>query len=94
MVDGDCQALRIVMAAQSNTAEYIPSVLILLFALEYNQTHGFGMALIISRIMHASAICHENLPYRVLAMQITIFTIIGLAISNFIYLPFDISLKA
>jgi len=96
--DGDCQVLKIAMAAQSNAVEYIPIALILLFALEYNQAnimlvHMFGVALIISRLIHAIAISNENLKYRVLAMQITIFIIIGLAISNFIYLPIDALFK-
>ena len=96
--DGDCQVLKIAMAAQSNAVEYIPIALILLFALEYNQAniilvHMFGVALIIARLIHATAISNENLKYRVLAMQITIFTIIGLAISNFIYLPIDALFK-
>lgn len=92
--DGDCESLRIAMAAQSNAVEYIPVVLILLFALEYNQAnilfiHVFGMALVTGRIIHALAMANENLEYRVLGMQITLFTLIGLAITNFFYVPFQ-----
>jgi uncharacterized membrane protein YecN with MAPEG domain len=91
--DGDCEALRIAMAAQANAIEYIPITLILLFAIEYNQAstlliHVFGVALVVGRGIHAFAIINENLKYRVLGMQITIFTMIGLAISNIFYLPF------
>lgn len=86
-------ALQISRSAQHNSTEYIPIALLLLFSLEYNDAlkgiiHIFGIALIIGRIIHARAILSEDMKGRVLGMQITIFTILGLAITNFIYLPY------
>jgi uncharacterized membrane protein YecN with MAPEG domain len=66
---------------------------VLLFALEYNNAnnlivHLLGLSLITGRIIHAKAILSSSLKIRVLGMQITIFTIIGLAVINFVYLPY------
>lgn len=91
--DGGNEELRTVMAAQSNAIEYIPIALLLLFALEYNKAnilivHFLGLSLIIGRILHAKGILSANIKTRVLGMQITIYTIIGLALINFAYLPY------
>lgn len=91
--DGDNEKLKLAIAAQSNAIEYIPIALILLFALEYNQAslliiHLSGISLIIGRILHAKGLLYSNLKQRVLGMQITIFTINGLAIINLFYLPY------
>ena len=91
--DGGNEQLKIAMAAQSNAIEYIPIALILLFALEYNEgnifiVHLLGLTLIIGRIIHAKGILSGKLKTRILGMQITIYTMIGLAILNIIYLPF------
>lgn len=82
--------LQIARAAHSNAVEYIPIALILLLALEYNGAtlwlvHGLGVALLIGRLLHARGILSETLPLRVLGMQITLFTIIGLATLNLVY---------
>ena len=92
--DGNCALLTVSMAAQSNAIEYIPITLLLLFALEFNDAHvmivhAFGAALVISRAIHAHAMLTGNLSIRVLGMQITIWTIIGLALLNLVYLPYD-----
>ena len=91
--DGDNSVLATAMAAQSNAIEYIPITLLLLFALEYNQgnlwlVHGFGVALIAGRIVHARGLLSDRLKVRVLGMQITLYTVIGLAILNLFYLPY------
>jgi len=91
--DGRNEELMISMAAQSNAIEYIPIALLLLFALEYNNAnnlivHLLGLSLITGRIMHAKGILSSSLKVRVLGMQITIFTVIGLAVINFVYLPY------
>lgn len=96
--DGHNKKLKIAMAAQSNAIEYIPIALLLLFSLEYNNAnillvHSLGLLLIIGRIIHAKGILSETLKIRVFGMQITIYTILGLAITNFIYLPYDKLLK-
>ena len=92
--DGGIDELKIAMAAQSNAIEYIPIALILLFALEYNQgnillVHLFGVLLIAGRIIHAKGLLTANLKQRVFGMQITINTIIAMAVANFVYLPYE-----
>ena len=92
--DGNRAPLTIAMAAQSNAVEYIPITLLLLFALEFNAApiaivHAFGIALVLGRIVHARAMLTENLANRVRGMQITIWTIIGLALANLLYLPYS-----
>lgn len=91
--DGDCDVLKVAMAAQSNAIEYIPIALLLLFALEYNQgslllVHFLGLSLIISRLLHARAILSDNLKLRVFAMQVTVLCLITLALVNVLYLPY------
>jgi len=91
--DGGNDELKTAMAAQSNAVEYIPIALLLLFALEYNQAniiivHLLGLSLITGRMIHAKGILSKALKVRVLGMKITIYTILGLAIINFIYLPY------
>ena len=91
--DGDNEILATAMAAQSNAIEYIPIYLLLLFALEYNQgnvwlVHGFGVALIAGRLIHARGLLGGKLKTRVLGMQITLYTLIGLAITNLFYVPY------
>jgi len=96
--DGGIEELKIAMAAQSNAIEYIPIALLLLFALEYNEAniiivHVLGLSLITGRLVHAKGILSANLKRRVLGMQITIYTIIGLALINFAYLPYTLLFK-
>lgn len=90
--DGGNEELQIAKAAHSNACEYIPIALLLLFALEYNKAsiwviHSLGVTFIVGRLIQARGLLSENLKGRALGMQITIFTIISLAIFNFIYLP-------
>ncbi len=92
--DGGNEELKTAIAAQSNAIEYVPITLLLLFALEYNAAniwiiHLFGVALITSRVIHARNLLSNNLSGRVLGMQITIYTIIGLAVLNIVYLPYS-----
>lgn len=89
--DGGEHALQVARTAHSNAVEYIPLALILMFALEYNGAtlwlvHGLGVALMTGRLIHARGILSETLHLRVLGMQVTLFTIIGLAVLNLIYL--------
>lgn len=92
--DGRNSELKIAMAAQSNAVEYIPIALLLLFALEYNHAniilvHILGLALVAGRGIHARGILSGKLNIRVLGMQITLSAIIGLAIANLVYLPYE-----
>ena len=92
--DGEDTRLRIAIAAQLNAVEYIPIALLLLILLEYNGAnlvvvHIFGLLLITGRVIHASAILTENMNNRVRGMQITIWVLIGLAIANLLFLPYN-----
>ena len=56
--DGDDKELRKRIRVQANAIEYLPLALLLLVALEWNQTrpallHAFGIVLIVARIVHA-----------------------------------------
>jgi uncharacterized membrane protein YecN with MAPEG domain len=91
--DGGNQVLVIARSAQSNAAQYIPPGLILLFALEVNNApvaliHAAGAALLSGRLLHAFGILNERLNLRVLGMQLTLGTIIGLALMNLVYAPY------
>jgi hypothetical protein len=47
--------------------------------------HVGGIALIMGRLIHAKGLLTDNLPYRILGMQFTLFTIITLALLNIVY---------
>ncbi len=90
--DGDNAALRLAMATQSNAVEYIPIALLLLFALESNDAplvlvHTLGVAILAGRVLHARAMLRQNLSNRVRAMQITIWSLLLLALVNLVFAP-------
>ncbi len=92
--DGGHKALKIAIRAHANATECIPIVLILLGLLEFNNApklliHCIGITFIIGRIIHSHGLLKNNMPGRVLGTQISIVVVIGLAILNFVYLPFD-----
>jgi len=92
--DGSEDEMKVAMAAQSNAIEYIPIALLLLFALEYNHgnlflLHFLGISMIGARFIHARAIQTDNLKARAFAMQVTLLTLITLALVNLLYLPYD-----
>lgn len=96
--DGHDEELLTAIAAQLNAIEYIPIALLLLFSLEYNDAnliivHALGIALIIGRIVHAKGLLSSNLDARVLGMKITIWTIVGLAATNLIFIPYGLTLN-
>ena len=95
--DGNDEDLKTAIAAQMNAVEYIPITLLLLFALEYNNAHLIlvhilGILFIVGRIIHAKGMLSSALGTRVLGMQITLWTIIGLAIFNILYLIYGLTL--
>ncbi|HVI54102.1 MAG TPA: MAPEG family protein [Luteibacter sp.] len=56
--DGGDRSVACAIRAHGNATEYVPLALILLLILELNQTlpmllHGFGIVLVIARIVHA-----------------------------------------
>lgn len=88
--DGGEPELQAAIRAHGNASEYIPISLILLVLLELSGAHtalvhSGGIAMLAGRLLHAKGMLSDNLRYRVLGMQITIFTIIGLAIANLVY---------
>ncbi len=91
--DGGVEELQIARTAHSNAVEYIPLALILLFLLETNGANIWlvnlwGMSLLVGRLIHCRGILSQWLGGRVLGMQITLFTMVGLALSNLFYLIF------
>jgi len=91
--DGGIEELIVARSAQSNAVDYIPITLILLFLIEYNGAnmwliHIAGISFVIGRIIHCYSILSENLKGRAIGMQITILTIVFLALLNLFYLPY------
>ena len=91
--DGGVLELQIARTAHSNAVDYIPISLILLFFLEYNGGNLWlvniaGISLVAGRLIHSRSILAENLKGRVRGMQITIYTILFMAVLNLIYLPY------
>lgn len=73
--------------AHANAVEYLPLGLILLFLVEWNQTqpllvHGFGIALILGRILHALGLSRSSgtSPSRLIGMSLTLLTILAMAV--------------
>ena len=88
--DGGKSELQTAIRAQGNATEYIPISLILLLLLELNEAHFTlihvgGIAILAGRLVHARGLLTGGIRYRVLGMQITIFTLIGLAVANLAY---------
>lgn len=91
--DGRDPDLQAAIRAQGNATEYIPISLILLVLLELGGGHVAlihlgGVTVIAGRLLHARGLLTDNLQYRVLGMQLTFYTIIGLAIANLAYVAY------
>ncbi len=91
--DGENAMLQIARAAHANATEYIPISLILLFALEYNHgdlwlVNAFGIAVVIGRTLHARGLLADRLKLRILGMQLTLLSIIGLSVANLFFLSY------
>lgn len=89
--DGGHKDLQLAIATHANAVETIPIALLLLFSLEINDgnllvVHGFGMILLLGRLIHARSLLSDQLKGRVFGMQLTLAVIIGLAITNLGYL--------
>lgn len=92
--DGGEPELRNAIRAQGNATEYVPISLILLVLLELSGAHvalvhSGGIAMLVGRILHARGLLTESLRYRVRGMQVTLFTIIGLAFANLAYAVYN-----
>lgn len=91
--DGGEPELQAAIRAQGNATEYIPIALILLFLLETNGAytallHAGGIAILAGRLLHARGLLTDDLSYRILGMQVTIFTLVGLALANLGYVAY------
>lgn len=85
--DGGNEDLQFAIGAQANATQYIPIALILLFLLEQNNAnawfvHGFGLAFVSGRLLHIPGLLKRKFRLRVLGMQLTIYSIIGMTIVN------------
>jgi uncharacterized membrane protein YecN with MAPEG domain len=92
--DGGVEALQIARSAQGNAVDYIPITLILMAFVEYNGAPAIwinviGVSFVVGRCLHAHGILNKSFKGRVRGMQITIFAMAGLIVSNLFYLPFD-----
>lgn len=88
--DGGDAELQGAIRAHANAVEYIPLSMILLFLLEASGGHALlihiaGLAVVAGRVIHARGLLSDALRERVLGMQLTLFTIIGLALACFAY---------
>lgn len=88
--DGGVSALQNAIRAPGNATEYVPISMILLTLLELNGGHALlvhlgGVTMLAGRLLHAKGMLTENLRYRILGMQMTIYCLIGLAIANLGY---------
>ena len=82
---GNKKSLERAIRAHANFAEYVPFSLLLIVMLESLTRlpwliHLLGMALVISRVIHAYGISQadENIRYRVFGMATT-FTVLGIS---------------
>lgn len=94
--DGADSELQAAIRAHGNATEYIPISIILLGLLEMSGgemvlIHFAGLAILAGRLLHARGLLADSLGYRVLGMQVTIFTILGLAIANVFYVIYNAS---
>jgi uncharacterized membrane protein YecN with MAPEG domain len=88
--DGGDPELQVAVRAQGNAIEYAPISLLLLVLLELSGAHVAlvhfgGIAVLAGRLLHARGLLAERFRYRVLGMQVTLFTLIGLALANLAY---------
>jgi len=91
--DGENNELRAAISAQANAAQYIPLALLLILMLELNQAHFLllhllGIMMLSGRLIHARGILKDQIPLRVKGMQLTVFTLIGGAVTNLLLLMF------
>jgi uncharacterized protein len=88
--DGGDPQLQAAIRAHGNAAEYVPLSLVLLALLELDGAHwalvhAGGLAVLAGRLLHARGMLAEQLASRILGMQVTIYTLIGLAVANLGY---------
>jgi len=92
--DGGIDELMIARSAQSNAAEYIPVILLLMMLLEYNGghvllIHAAGIVCVAGRILHGRSILSQQLKGRIIGMHMTFWPIVALAAFNILYVPYS-----
>ena len=85
--DGGDPELARCIRVHANAIENLPFGLLLLLLVEWNQTlpmlvHGFGIALIVGRVLHAFGLSRSSgtSPGRLIGMLLTIATQLGMAL--------------
>ncbi len=85
--DGGDRQLAKRIRAHANAAEYLPIGLILLLALEWNQTlpwilHLFGIVLLLGRLLHAAGMSTSSGPSkgRIVGMSLTLLVLLGMSL--------------
>lgn len=85
--DGSDHELHKRIRAHANAVETIPLALLLLLLVEMNRTqpllvHGFGITLLIGRVLHASGLSKSSAtsPGRLIGMLLTLLATIGMAL--------------
>ena len=85
--DGDDRELRKRIRVQANAIEYLPIALLLLVALEWNQTrpdilHVCGITLIVARVAHASGLSLSSgaSPGRLAGITLTFLVMLAMAL--------------
>ena len=85
--DGDDRELRKRIRVQANAIEYLPIALLLLVALEWNQTrpdilHVCGITLIVARVAHAIGLSLSSgaSPGRLAGITLTFLVMLALAL--------------
>lgn len=91
--DGGHDSLNRSIRAHGNFNEYTPIALLLIACLEYNQAPYWlvvplSFLLLAGRIIHPMGMSDSNISWspRVQGMKLTLVSIIGLAISNIVWL--------
>lgn len=86
---GESKRLARAIRVQGNAVEYIPLGLLLMLLLELNGgaagwLHGFGIALLAGRLLHAQGLGRRSgySAGRLLGASITLLALLGLAICN------------
>ena len=85
--DGGNHDLARSIRVHANAIEYLPLALLLLLLVEWNQTlpmivHGFGIALVLGRILHAIGLSRSagTSPARFVGMVLTLLCMLGMAV--------------
>lgn len=85
--DGGQSDIITARAAQENALNYIPLALLLMAGAEYSGVsawllHSLGLTILLGRLCHVKAILEDNIKLRTLAIHLTLWSVITLALLN------------